>query len=165
MIKTLTSALIKDLLGFLKSEKEYFSLAPKRRQALSKDYFGSNYFSEYISKLTPESFVDDLSLTIKVLKKSPKVKAIDSLLIKSISDYFVADFGGFFDQLNKDYYIKTNSEKDKFLEDLFSKNIYFFQVLKDHLLKLSIQELTEIIVSFLNDLYNSPRIVVQSPRE
>lgn len=162
MTADLTASLIKDLLVFLKGNKDFFA-NPNHAQAMNA--LGAESFVSYLSGTTAEKFIDDLQFTVKALKGDPKAKKADSAIIKALADYFLKDFANPFDRLDKSYQTMSFDEQTETLAKIFPVKSNFFSTLRTYIFKFSPQEMTDLVVSFLIDLLESPRIVVQSPIE
>lgn len=140
MLDELLSALIADLLFFLKKEKGFFTLLKGKREALSRNAFQIKTFSEYLSNIDEAEFVEDLRLCI-ALRKGVKEKTCGGL-IQSLQRFFVEEFP----ELKE---IPSSSRFGSSLQRFVSR--------------LSSQEIHEEILTFLERFFNAPRILVQSP--
>lgn len=140
MLDELLSALIADLLSFLKKEKGFVTLLKGKREALSMSALGIKTFSQYLSNLDEEGFVEDLRLCM-ALRKGVKEKTCGGL-IQNLQRFFVEEFP----ELKE---IPSSSRFGKTLQHAVSR--------------LSSQEVNEEILTFLEHYFNAPRILVQSP--
>jgi hypothetical protein len=157
MITDLTSALTKDIISFLKKETGFFALNTEQRQQKAPA------LSTYFADMSEEDFVNDLERTVKASRGEAPLA--ESKMIQKMGKYFSIDFPAIFDQLDRDFYRMSAEDQQKKLEGLFSDKAHFFDALKYQISLLSMQEMTEAIVTFLRDLHGSPRILVQSPAE
>ena len=156
MIESFISSLIQDILMLLRPQKDFFGLDKVKRAQIAEDYSGSKVLADYLSHVSEAAFVDDLHTALKE-KKGP--------LVQLLADYFLREFPLVFDQLNSQFYRLSGPERKKFAESLFPKNTAFTSTAQEYLLLMSYQEISENIVVFLKECYDSPRIMVQSPLE
>jgi len=165
MIKALTTSFIRDALHFLKAEKEFFGSDSKNKEKKAQSYFSSLALGRYLASMTAVDFLDDMKKTVKIMKGSVEVKIQESKMIEAIAHYFLNEFPEIFDQIDKKHFELSDDEKKKHLQKLLDSELHFFSALRDLLKYYSVQEMSENIMVFLRDLYNCPRIVVQSPVE
>jgi F0F1-type ATP synthase delta subunit len=163
MMQSLFTSYIQDLLLFLKQEKGFFQQDADKRQSSAQKHFGFSSVAEYLSKASEASFVDDLKDALKLLKENPDVEK--KHLAESFARYFLDEFPKAFDQLNASFYRSSEAHQKSKLLELFQGNTTFFRQLRDILHVNSVQETSEDIVAFLKELFDSPRIIVQSPLE
>lgn len=157
MISDLTSALIKDTIAFLKKEKGFLSLSAEQRKQKSKA------FAALLSDMSEADFVNDLERTLKVLKGALPAK--ESRLMQALGRYFSIDFPAVFDQLDRNFYQLSQKDQQDKIAQLLPEEANFFAVLRRYLVLYSPQEMTETIITFLADVTDSPRLLVQSPVE
>lgn len=157
MIHTLTAALIKDIISFLKKEKDFLKLSAEEQEKKAPS------ISAVLAGMNEEEFVNDLEITVKVLRDSANMS--ESKIIHSITEYFLKDFPQIFDELDSQFYRLAESGQEQKLRQLLPEQGRFFAALRNVLLVQSSQELTESLVAVLNKIYESPRILIQSPVE
>ena len=157
MTSELLSALTKDVLHLLKKEQGFFGLSEDQRRQKAPA------LSQYLGKMSQEDFVQDLELTLKALRGGAKLA--DSRMAQALAGYFLKDFPAVFDQLDRRFYALSEKEQQAKLQELLPEKAVFFSSLRYLLQVLSVQEVTENIVNLLTELFDSPRIVVQSPVE
>ncbi len=157
MIKTLTSAALKDLVSFLKANSDFMSMNEEQRAQKAPA------IAAMVQGMNAEELLNDLKITVKVIKGS--ALAADSKIVQSIGRYFVKDFPKAFDELTSIFYSSSAAQQVQKLEELFSEKAEFFKALKQVLAVESPQEVTEHVIHFLTEVFSSPRILVQSPLE
>jgi len=157
MTTSLLSALTKDVLSLLKKEQGFFGLSDDQRRQKAPA------LSAYLGKMSEEEFVNDLEVTIKAIRGEGKLA--DSEMAKALSRYFLKDFPAVFDQLDREFYAMSEKDQQDKLDQCFPEQAAFYEELKYQLSVMSVQEITESIVNLLTELYDSPRVLVQSPVE
>jgi len=165
MIKTLTTSLIKDLLLVLKNEKGFYELSQEKKQHLSHEKLTYDSLVEYICSLSATEFVHDLEKTLKNLRNMDDIKTKKSIMLKTLTNFFLNDFPDKFDHLNKDYHLLGDKERHEKLKNVFPGKSNFVKSLREYLLLFSVQEMSEYLVDFIRQVYSSPIIIVQSPIE
>lgn len=163
MIRELTSSLIHDLISFLKKEKDFFELNTDEKIKKASAALGSTSFSEYISSVSSENFVSDLQLAVSNLKNLQGISQDKSGILLALGNYFNNEFTKVFDHLDKEFYLMSDKKKKEELKKLFGHESSFFKTLREYVFIYSVQEMTEKIVAFISKVFDSKRIVVQSP--
>jgi F0F1-type ATP synthase delta subunit len=163
MMLSLFSSFIQDLLLFLKQEKGFFQQDEAKRKETAQKYFGVASIAEYLSKASESSFIDDLKEALKLLKANPEVA--NKNLAQVLAQYMLNDFSKAFNHLNAAFYASSEKQQKEKLKQLFPADTSLFHSLRNILAVNSVQETAEEIVGFLKDLFNSPRVLVQSPLE
>lgn len=162
MIELLTSALIEDLLVFLQQHRDYFGLDQKKRLELATAALGKSAFASFLSTVSEKQFVDDLTSALKFLKQQAQPT---SGLLKALAQYLLNDFPENFDQLDRQFFAKSEAERKTTLTKLFPEKSRLSTTIRDYLFVYSPQEIGEAIVFFLREVLQSPRIIIQSPLE
>ncbi len=157
MITNLTSAALKDLVSHLKSNPDFLSLSEEDRAQKAPAY------AAMVKGLNADTLLEDLMTTVKVLKGS--AMASESHIVKSLGQFFVRDFPAIFDQLGSEFFTAKPEAQSQKLNELLPENAYFYSALKQVLMVDSAQEISEQVVQFLTEVFNTPRILVQSPVE
>lgn len=165
MIEILTSALIEDLLLFLKGHRDFFSLDQKKRLALAEKAFGDHSLSSYLAGASEDGFVKDLTSALRFLKSQPDDHR--SGILTALASSLLSDFTAKFDQIGRAFFALADADKKVFLTKLFPHQNHFHQSLTDYLAVYSPAEIAETIIVFLRGLYGqeSSRIIIQSPLE
>lgn len=162
MIELLTSALIEDLLVFLKQHRDYFGMDQKKRLELAAADLGKNSFASYLATASEKQFLDDLTSALKFLKQQVQPT---SGLLKALAEYLLNDFPETFDQLGREFFTQSEVDRKALLAKLFAGKNRLSTTMRDYLFVYSPQEIGEAIVFFLRDALQSPRIIIQSPLE
>lgn len=165
MIELLTSALIEDLLVFLKEHRDFFSLDQKNRLSLAQKAFGDLSISSYLSTATEDEFVKDLKSVLRFLKSQPDDHR--SGILTALASSLLGDFASKFDKIGRAFFALADADKKVFLSKLFPQPSRFQKSLIDYLAVYSPAEIAETIIVFLRGLYGqeSSRIIIQSPLE
>jgi F0F1-type ATP synthase delta subunit len=157
MIKTLTSAALKDLVSYLKSNPDFMGMSEEQRAQKAPA------MASMVQSMDDAALLEDLKMTVKVIKGA--ALAADSKISQAMGRYFVIDFPKAFDQMTTEFYSLSAEQQMQKLDELFPEKAEYFRALKQILMVESPQEITEYIVQFLTDVFSSPRILVQSPME
>jgi|CXWL01.1.fsa_nt_gi F0F1-type ATP synthase delta subunit len=167
MIDLLLSALIRDLLLFFNENREYFRIDEEKRRGIAEKTWSPGAVVNYVSAMTEQLFIQDLSQAMKVLKGQPlgKMERESSGLPGLLSEFFLKEFPVHFDQLSAHFFHLSESEQHQFLLKLFPQRTAFFHALRQELFIRSHQEIAEELVVFLREHFGSPRIIIQSPLE
>lgn len=154
MFHSLTVAILKDLITVLKKEKGFMGLSEDQRTAKAPAV------AALVKGMNEEQLLEDIKTTVKVIKGSAMAK--ESQIAQALGRYFTTDFPQVFDQLGNAFFHAPQAER---LQEVFPEQAAFYNTLKQVLMVESAQELTEQIVQYLSDVFQSPRILVQSPVE
>lgn len=160
---SLFSSFVQDLLFFLKQEKDFFGQDAGKRKEAAQKYFGFTAVAEYFTKATESSFMNDLKEALKLLKENPDLE--NKHLAQVFAQYFLNEFPKGFDHLDSAFHKTSEAQQKAKLQELFPGKTAFYRHLRTVLGVNSVQESAEEIVAFLKELYNSPRVIVQSPLE
>lgn len=155
-METLIIAYIKDLMTFLNLHRDFFKETRQKRQDILKPVFEHESLFLLFLDFSEKDFFH--ALREAVIGKP-------NLFFDAISSYFLKDFPQPFDQLNRAFYQASLAEQKTMVKKKFPKDSSFFDVLRNQLLLLSHQEFTDMILQWLDQLYQSPIILIQSPLE
>lgn len=157
MIKELTAAALHDLIGVLKQHPDFF-----QKSAEEKAQFPA--VSAMLKDISSEvELLEAMSGVMGYLKGTEN--GTGNVLLVAVAHYFAIDFPAVFDNLDKVYYGSSWEEQKEKLDELLPEKGLFYDTLKSYLLVESPQDLTESIIVFLQDICNSPRLLVQSSAE
>ncbi|MDF2378686.1 MAG: F0F1 ATP synthase subunit delta [Candidatus Gracilibacteria bacterium] len=157
MITDLTAAALYDLVGVLKQHPDFLQKSEDEKATFPAVAGMLKDIS------TQDELLEALAGASAFLKGSES--GVGNPLLQAMARFFTLDFPTLFDQLDKSFYYSTRADQEKTLNDMIPEKSAFYDALKNHLLVGSPQELTESIIEFLQNIYESPRLLVQSSTE
>ncbi len=167
MLKDVGVAALKDFIGFLKKEKDFFSLNEKDRQELFQKHFTEAYpviFVTYFSKVTEDNFLKEIKQALAVFDRSAYADSKNEF-INVLAYYISTDFSRQFDQLNISFFFEALPERLKVLENFFPGQSALHQAVRDFVVGSTYQEVGAMANEGLSYIKEVPSIVIQTPVE
>lgn len=167
MLKEFGLAAIKDFIGFLKKESNFFSLDEKAKQEMITNHFKDDYptvLTDYLKKATEGQFLKEVKQALSVFDRSVYADPKNEL-ITALAYYISKDFAHHFDQLNISFFFDGLPERLKALKDLFPGELALSQTVRDVVLVSTYQEIGAMANAALSYIKEVPSIVIQTPVE
>ncbi len=165
MLKLVGAAALKDSIGMLKSEANFFSLDKRARESVLKkalpDYPKS--IAGYLSDVSEGQFLAETREAVQVF--SGFERADQSGLLAAIAKYISKDLGGVLDQLDSAFFFKNLSERESHLEKLVPGNSELSMMVREILVESTYQEVTAMASEALSAISEVPVVVIQTPLE
>ncbi len=167
MLKEVGASALKDFIGFLKKEPNFFSLDEKSKKELFKKSFSEVYpdvFQHYFMKVEGDTFMRDMRQALDAFEKAAYVDP-KNLFFDAMARYITEDFAQAFDQLNRSFFFESLPERLKTLNRILSGQSVLHQTLRDLLFGSTYQEVGVMANEALSYLKEAPTILIQSPME
>lgn len=165
MFEIIGASALKDMIGMLNKNKDFFVLdSSKRKDLLSKEL--SNYpaaFQDYLLKASESEFIADAGLVAQVAKGLTRPQ--ESKLLDAIAAFTSEVVGLSLDKLNAEFFFFEREKRAAHLDKLFKGKSHLIEGLKALFIDSTYQELTAMATKSLSNLKESPVIVVQTPLE
>lgn len=167
MLKDLGVSALKDFIGLLKKESNFFSSDEKTRKLILSKAFGESYpeaFMDYLSTTTDDLFLKEFKQSLAVFDKSTYADSKNNFL-NALAQYISKDFSHQFDQLTITFFFEPLPERLKMLNDLFPGSSFLYQTIRDLVMQSTYQEIGKLANEALSTLKGIPSVIIQTPVE
>jgi len=165
MLKTLGASALKDIIGMLKQEADFFSKDESGRRAILDKLLPAYpaALTVYLYNVDESGFLSDLKGFFQVLDGFSMDE--NSGFLKALMDYVSRDLGSVLDTLDMEFFFLDYSKREARLMDIFPHGSFLNSALVDYFIQSTYQELTEASYQAINQIQDIPTIVLQSPLE
>lgn len=167
MLKELGLAALKDFIGFLKKEPQFFSLEEKKRHEALLQVFSGTYPGDlihYFSQVSEGDFLTQSKQALAVFDRSAYADPKNEFL-NALANYLFKEFAQQFDQLTIAFFFDSLAERSTILNKLFSGKTFLHHAVCDLVLSSTYQEIGMQANADLSYLKEAPFVVIQTPME
>ena len=165
MLKLIGAAALKDSIGMLKSEKDFFQKdASARKTAMEAKLPGyPKSFVDYMARVSEEQFLAETKEAIQVFGGFARAEQLG--LLEAIAVYISEDLGVALDKLNSAFFFMKLDERERKLEELFPGHTSLVTTVRAMFSESTYQEVTAMATSALTTIKEVPVVVIQTPLE
>ena len=165
MLKEIGGSILKDSIGVLSKEKQFFTLdAGARKKVIEASLPGyPECLVDYLTSSKEEDFLSDMKFSIQVF--AGMTTAAKNDLLSAIATYISVVVGPKLDELNSDFFFKDYQLRKEALKDLFPGTSILDSTIRSIFIESTYQEISSSAFAAIDGLVNIPTVVVQSPVE
>ena len=165
MLKTVGASALKDIVGVLKQNEDFFTRASDDRKKTLSQYLPDYpiFFVDYLSDVSEADFFSALEDYLEALDGLPV--SSDSGFLKALIAFVSHEVGMCLDQLDSAFFFSDYEARQAHLKKQFSGNDFLSDALLELFLESTYQELSSSAYGAINQINQIPTIVVQSPIE
>lgn len=165
MFKDFLTALTIEITNFLAKHDDFFTGKAEARSKQLKNVTLPAPFKHYLEQVSEKDFMQDLKLLVDYVASPKKTNISGSAFFKAVSEFFVDAFASKLDKLSGDYYLFSDKDRQKVVDQLIKSDSRTAQTLKNMLMYKTYQQMAAAIQDLSSAATDAPFIVVQSPRE
>ncbi len=163
MLKTVGAAALKDIIGMLKQEKNFFEADASTRKVVLDKHLPDfpEGFVTYLSDVTENQFMKDMSASVRLMTE--RVHVDQNGFLKALAAYLSIDLGLAVDQLDSEFFFMDYSARLSKLKSLFPGDFALSLVMRHMVAEATYQEVSHMANQALSTISAVPVIVIQTP--
>jgi len=163
MFRNFTTALLQKTTEFLIENPNFFT--ENNREAKLEKLVLPKAFINYLSEVKEKEFMKEMELLIQYSKANKGINIKNNKFFLALTEFLTTEFARKLDLLDTEYYLFNSDNRFKVADKLINSNSKLANTLKDILVNKTYQQISSAIHELASQVYETPYILVQSPKE